>query len=200
MSKIISTLFVVTLLVLGSAASALTLSFDTPLGMTGAQEAAPTPSPGTGMGTVTYDSVTHFLDVTMTWSDLLGPTTASHLHVGQGPGTNGGIAVGFPGFPAGVFAGAYAAAFDLTAPSGYNASFGNGHGGTVELAEAALLTALGEGRAYLNIHTSMYPAGEIRGDLAPVAAPIPEPGTLFLVGIGAVFAGIARWRRGRARG
>lgn len=195
----IATLFVVTLLVLGSAAPALTLSFDTPLGMTGAQEAPPTPSPATGAGTVTYDSITHFLDVTMSWSDLLSPTTVSHLHVGSGPGTNGGVAVGFPGFPAGVYSGAYAAAFDLTDPFVYNPSFVSAHGGTVQGAETALLTALGEGRAYLNIHTPMHPAGEIRGDLAPVADPIPEPGTLVLVGIGAVFAGLARWRR-RPRG
>lgn len=195
MSKIICTLFVVTLLVCGSAASALTLGFDTPLGMTGAQEAPPTPSPGTGMGTVSYDSNTHYLDVSMSWSDLLAPTTVSHLHVGSGPGTAGGVAVGFPGFPAGVFAGAHAAAFDLTDPSVYSVAFLNLYGGLVGDAEAALLTALDEGRAYLNIHTSMYPAGEIRGDLAPVADPVPEPATWLLVGIGAVAAGFARWRR-----
>jgi hypothetical protein len=36
------------------------------------------------------------------------------------------------------------------------------------------------GRAYFNIHSSAFPAGEIRGFLQP----IPEPGSLVLVGLG----------------
>jgi hypothetical protein len=39
------------------------------------------------------------------------------------------------------------------------------HGGTVASAEAALLDGLRAGQTYLNIHTSMFPGGEIRGVL-----------------------------------
>jgi hypothetical protein len=32
-----------------------------------------------------------------------------------------------------------------------------------------LRTAILEGRAYVNVHTTTFPAGEIRGDLMPVS-------------------------------
>jgi hypothetical protein len=40
------------------------------------------------------------------------------------------------------------------------------NGGTTAGAEAALLAGLEAGQAYLNIHTTMFPGGEIRGFLA----------------------------------
>jgi hypothetical protein len=43
-----------------------------------------------------------------------------------------------------------------------------------------LLAGLDSGRAYFNIHTMAYPAGEIRGFLAAV----PEPTALALLGLG----------------
>ncbi|VXC74573.1 CHRD domain-containing protein [Massilia sp. 9I] len=42
-------------------------------------------------------------------------------------------------------------------------------------AGAALLDAMNDNRAYLNIHTTQYPNGEIRGFV--VSAPISEPAT-----------------------
>ena len=47
-----------------------------------------------------------------------------------------------------------------------------------------------EGRAYLNIHTSTNPGGEIRSFLEPV----PEPATTGLIAIG-LFALVALRRR-----
>jgi hypothetical protein len=58
-------------------------------------------------------------------------------------------------------------------------------------AEAALFAGMNSGTAYLNIHTNLFPAGEIRGFLTLV----PEPGLgLLLLGSGALLA-FARRRR-----
>ncbi|MCB1879244.1 MAG: CHRD domain-containing protein, partial [Gammaproteobacteria bacterium] len=56
--------------------------------------------------------------------------------------------------------------------------------------EAALSNGLAGGNAYLNIHTTAFPGGEIRGNLAPV----PEPTTLGLIGLGLAGFGYARKR------
>jgi hypothetical protein len=66
------------------------------------------------------------------------------------------------------------------------------NGGTPAGAEAALLAGLASGSAYLNIHTTLFPGGEIRGFLQP--ASVPEPATLTLVGLG-LGATIRRRRR-----
>ena len=52
--------------------------------------------------------------------------------------------------------------------------------------EAALAAGLNAGQAYLNIHTSNFPGGEIRGFLTP------EPTTTLLLGAGLVALGVAR--------
>ena len=69
-----------------------------------------------------------------------------------------------PGFPLGVTAGTYTRTFDMTDPASYNPAFVTANGGTTG-AEAALLAGLQAGQAYLNIHTTMFPGGEIRGFL-----------------------------------
>lgn len=48
---------------------------------------------------------------------------------------------------------------------------------------------LAEGKAYFNIHTTLYPGGEIRGFLAPV----PVPAAVWLFGSGLLgLVGVAR--------
>jgi hypothetical protein len=49
------------------------------------------------------------------------------------------------------------------------------HGGTTAQAEADLFQAIADGKAYLNIHSSTFPGGEIRGFLVP--GPVPAVDT-----------------------
>jgi MYXO-CTERM domain-containing protein len=57
-------------------------------------------------------------------------------------------------------------------------------------AETALLNGIAAGEAYLNVHSSVFPGGEIRGYLQPT----PEPATFLMAG--AALAALA-WRRRR---
>jgi hypothetical protein len=79
--------------------------------------------------------------------------------------------------------------FDMTQASTWNPAFIGG--GTPATAEAALLAGVAAGEAYLNIHSTFAPGGEIRGFLVPT----PEPGTLSFVVAG--LAGMFLIRRKR---
>ena len=69
--------------------------------------------------------------------------------------------------------------------------------GSVATAEASLLAGIAAGDAYLNIHTTVIPGGEIRGFLEPASNPasVPEPATILMTG--AWMAGINILRRKR---
>ena len=166
----------------------------------GISESSPNASPGTGFAEVDFDSIAHMMTVQITFSGLLGTTTAAHIHAPTAvAGTaTAGVATqtpSFSAFPLGVTSGSYMQTFDLTLTSTYNAAFVTANGGDAAGAEAALLASLQAGTAYLNIHTTLFGAGEIRGFLQETA--VPEPATIALLGLG--LAGLWRIVR-RTRG
>jgi len=174
-------------------AFAHTVVYSAPL--LGASEVPAANTPATGFGTVTVDLDLLTMRVQATFSGLLGNTTASHIHCCVIPGSNVGVATmtpTFTGFPLGVTAGSFDQTYDMALTGSYNAAFITANGGTVGSAFNALVAGLDAGRAYLNIHTSSFPGGEIRGLLTPV----PEAGTVAMM-LGGL--GVLGWVGARRR-
>ncbi len=125
-------------------------------------------SPGVGKAILTFDDVTNSFDLTLAGVGLTSPVRAAHFHLGV-PGTNGPIVqdLGRPGsFQQG--SGSYA----------FNALYFNA-GASDDFHLADLLA----GRIYVNVHTTLYQMGEIRGQMRQLV-PIPEPQTWALTAAG----------------
>jgi len=165
--------------------------------LNGANEAPPNASPAFGFSKLFLDTDLHTMRITVEFEDLIGTTTASHVHGPTAVANAGNIGVAtelpsFTGFPLGVTSGSYDHTFDTTLVGTWNPAFlANLGGGTALGAEAAFLNALLAEKAYINIHTTFRPAGEIR-DFYEL---VPEPGawTLMIAGFG--LAGTALRRR-----
>lgn len=162
--------------------------------LAGTNEVPVNASPATGFATLVFDDVANTLLVDETFSGLIGgPAVAAHIHCCAPAGVNAIVAVGFPGFPAAT-SGTYNHTFLLTDVLVYNAAYVTAHGGNAAGAEAALLAALNNGNAYVNIHNAQFGGGEIRGQIEAV----PEPASLTLIGTG-LAALVARRRRAQRR-
>ena len=159
--------------------------------LSGLNEIPTVPTTGTGSATITYDDVTHLLSLNISFANLVSPTTAAHIHCcSPQPTNNAGVATTTPtfvGFPLGVTSGTYFNTLDLTLASSYNPAFvTNFAGGSLAVAEALLAAGLANNMSYLNIHTSLNPGGEIRGQ---IQVSVPDTTTTIgLLGIGLVAA------------
>jgi hypothetical protein len=167
--------------------------------LSGPAEAPPNASPGAGAASIVFDLAAHTLSVSVTFSGLQGTTTASHIHCCTATPFTGtaGVATETPtfgGFPLGVSAGTYNNLFDMTLLSSFSAAFVTANGGTAATAEQALFNGAQAGRSYLNVHSSSFPGGEIRGFLQPSAVPLPGSMLLFSLGL-AGLVGLRQYRR-----
>lgn len=172
-------------LCLGLSAQATVYTFAADL--TGAAEAPPNSSTATGSTMVVYDDMFHTLTIDIVFAGLTAGTTAAHIHAAAmlSGSLTAGVATtvpNFAGFPLGVTSGSYNDVLDLTLAGSYNPAFVTNNGGTTASAEAALFSYIQMGNAYVNVHTSAFPGGEIRGFLVevPDAPTVPETATTAL--------------------
>jgi len=148
-----------------SPANAATTTFIATLSSAGESNATST---ATGNATVTFNDVAGTVGVNVSWAGLLGSAPFGHIHCCTAVAGTGNVGV-LQGFNAlnNLPTSSY---IDIFAPA--PATF------------SALLAGTTAGKAYVNIHSSTYSGGEIRGFLAPI--PEPETYALMLAGLGAV--------------
>ncbi|HXN02629.1 MAG TPA: CHRD domain-containing protein [Candidatus Dormibacteraeota bacterium] len=154
-------------LVTTAAASADESALNMRARLSGLNESPPKATTGVGMFTAKAEKgVIHY---TLTYSGLSTSALQAHLHFGQ-PAVNGGVFVflcsnldngpaGTPACPAagGTVTGTITAASILTIAPDQGLSAG-------DLATALRIIEAGD--AYANVHTSRFPAGEIRGQVS----------------------------------
>lgn len=143
----------------------------------GAQE-APTPrvTPATGSGDVVVDAWNMQLTVNFAWSGLLGPQTDGHFH-------RGAFGVGGP----------------VIVPLGIPPSTPGLYDHVVRPITSSILNDFLAGNVYINIHSSVFPGGEIRGQAVLTGSFVPEPSTYGILGAAAVLATITIHRRWKKR-
>jgi len=127
--------------------------------MYGFNEVPSNGSPGFGFVSGTLDSVSGLVVVTAgSFSGLVAPATGAHIHGLAGPGAVAGILI------------------PLTVPAATSGTISGS--GTLSAANVAGMIA---GMTYVNVHSSVYPGGEIRGQNTVV----PEPVSLLTLVCGA---------------
>lgn len=106
----------------------------------GAQETPPNASPGTGTGTFTIDTDANTVSYNIQFSGLIAPESNAHIHGFAPPGTPAGVKHQLP----------------LGSPK-------IGVWNYVESDESGIVG----GQTYVNIHSTAFPGGEIRGQIIP---------------------------------
>ncbi|MBV9958498.1 MAG: CHRD domain-containing protein [Acidobacteria bacterium] len=117
-----------------------------------AQEVPASGTNGTGYGRIVLNESTMTITFTITFTNLSSAQTLSHIHSPAPIGANAGVTVNFGtvGGTSGTITGSAAVT-------------------------ATIISHLRSGQAYVNVHTSNFPGGEIRGQVAK-ARPVDYDG------------------------
>jgi len=174
-----------------AAASARADIIEVNFALTPQQEVPANNSNAAGAAQLLYDTVTQTYDLDLVvfgieLADLMGVgPNASPLHIHlASPGVNGPIVIDV-GFVGTFFNDGLGIRMIVN-----DAPFGGVQGG-INSNTAANEAAFFAGNLYLNVHTTSFPGGQIRGQIVPV----PAPGALTLLGIAGLLS-VRRRRRG----
>ena len=167
--------------------------------LNGAQ--AMTSSSATGFGTVRLDAggpTGQRLFVTETVSGLTSALTEFHIHGPAAPGFDGPVLYNIAsasGDPLGLLGKTSFSFtdFEIDLPAVVTADNGS------TFTQAQQVTFLTAGVDYLNVHTTNYPEGEIRGQIPSAPAAVPEAGTAVSFSVLLALGGIAVLRRRTAK-
>lgn len=140
--------------------------------LTGSQEVPPNTSPATGSASLVYETATNEISYVVSFTGLTTGLTNAHIHFGAA-GVAGPVILPFSNLPLGQTSGILAGV--LTSADFVAA------GGLTTFAQA--VQAIQAGNTYVNIHTSTFPGGEIRGQLVTLQV-VPEPSSFALLAAG----------------
>jgi hypothetical protein len=135
--------------------------------LSGNEEVPSIATPAAGQFVLNFNPATNTATYSLAYANLVGNVVQSHIHVGQ-PGVNGGIAIWLCGTPG--------TAGPVGTPTCSGTVTGNATG-TIDAAKvvgpvgqlvnatelADVVRMLRTGSAYVNVHTTAVPGGEIRG-------------------------------------
>lgn len=107
------------------------------------QEVPSNSSTGFGVAFITFDKTTGMLCPSVTTSGLTGTETAAHIHGPAAVGVNAAVLFALP--------------------------TGNPKAGCVGPLDKDQAKALKKSELYINVHSTLFPGGEIRGQIVPSA-------------------------------
>lgn len=138
--------------------SAASNGFDYLAPLSAAQEVAPVDAPGAG-GSARFSVDGNVLHYRLTVRNLTGPATQAHIHGPADRGANASISIWLCG----------TSGFD--GPAGTPVCSATTDGLLVEgsvTVTSEQLAMLDAGLGYANVHTTLHPPGEVRGQVLPV--------------------------------
>ena len=131
--------------------------------LNGWNEVPPRDTPAFGVANGTLDLTSNLFAFNYSFEGLLAPQTGAHIHVGA-PGSAGPVVYPLP----------------LGSPASFS-----------QVISEVDVSNLRGGNWYVNLHSSLYPGGEIRGQFVPV----PEPSTYALGAAAVLILAMIRRRK-----